>query len=73
MAVVCPVTSRIKGFNSETILPPKLKVSGVVLCDHVRLVDLKERNIKHIDRLDFNTMTDVIENISILLDFESYI
>jgi mRNA interferase MazF len=44
LAFVCPVTSKIKGYSSEVLLPPGLAVSGAVLCSHLRSVDWKVRN-----------------------------
>jgi mRNA interferase MazF len=44
LAFVCPVTSKIKGYASEVLLPPGLAVHGAVLCSHLRSVDWKVRN-----------------------------
>ena len=43
LAVFCPITSRVKGYPFELAVPAGLPVSGVVLCDHVRSQDWKER------------------------------
>ena len=39
LAFVCPVTSKIKGYASEVLLPPDSPVHGAVLCSHLRSVD----------------------------------
>jgi mRNA interferase MazF len=44
LAFVCPVTSKIKGYTSEVLLPPGLPVYGAVLCSHMRSVDWDVRN-----------------------------
>jgi mRNA interferase MazF len=44
LAFVCPITSKIKGYASEVLLPPGLPVYGAVLCSHLRSVDWKVRN-----------------------------
>lgn len=44
LAVFCPITSRVKGYPFELAVPAGVPVSGVVLCDHVRSQDWKERN-----------------------------
>lgn len=36
LAVVCPVTSRTKGYPFEVRLPAELEVSGAVLADHLK-------------------------------------
>ena len=44
LAFVCPITSKIKGYSTEVLLPPGLPVYGAVLCSHLRSVDWKVRN-----------------------------
>ena len=43
LAVFCPITSRSKGYPFELVVPTGLPVEGVVLCDHVRSQDWRER------------------------------
>jgi mRNA interferase MazF len=45
LAIVCPITSKAKGFAREVPVPPGLAVSGVVLCDHIRNVDWQGRGV----------------------------
>ena len=35
LALVCPITSHVKGYPFEVELPPGLSVSGVILADHL--------------------------------------
>jgi len=44
LAFVCPITSRVKSYASEVLLPPGLAIHGAVLCSHLRSVDWKVRN-----------------------------
>jgi len=44
VAFVCPITSKIKGYSTEVLLPPGLPVNGAVLCQHMRSVDWRVRN-----------------------------
>ncbi len=48
LAVFCPVSNRVKGYPFELVVPSGLAVSGVVLCDHVRSLDWRERQWKPI-------------------------
>lgn len=43
LAFVCPITSKIKGYATEVLLPAGLPVNGAVLCSHLRSVDWKTR------------------------------
>jgi mRNA interferase MazF len=39
LALVCPITSRAKGYPFEVALPAALPLSGVVLADHLKSAD----------------------------------
>jgi mRNA interferase MazF len=44
VAYACPITSKVKGYRFEVLLPPGLPVQGAVLCEHMRSVDWRVRN-----------------------------
>ncbi len=46
LAIVCPITSRERGWPMEVKLPPGLPIEGVVLVDHVRSVDREARKLE---------------------------
>jgi len=69
LALVCPVTSRVKGYPFEVALPPGLQVSGVILADHVKSVDWKERRAQRIGRVPDQTMEEVVARLVPLLGF----
>jgi mRNA interferase MazF len=46
-AIVCPVTSRIRGFGSSVILPAGLPLAGEVLTSHVRSIDSLARPVRY--------------------------
>lgn len=50
LALFCPITSRVKGYPFEVLLPPDLGISGVVLADRVRSLDWKARNAALVGR-----------------------
>lgn len=50
LALVCPVTSQIKGYPFEITVENKY-VSGAILVDQVRCVDWLERGVKKIVKL----------------------
>ena len=43
LALFCPVTSQIKGYPFEVILPAGLEVEGAVLSDQVKSLDWRAR------------------------------
>lgn len=67
LAVVCPVTSKSKGYPFETPLPAGLPIQGVVLSDHVRSLDWHSRRAEKICDLPDDVVDDVTAKISALL------
>jgi len=47
LAVVCPITSRVRPFPTSVVLPAGLPVSGEILTSHVRSIDTFARPIRH--------------------------
>jgi mRNA interferase MazF len=47
LAVVCPITSRVRPFPTSVVLPPDLPISGEVLTSHVRSIDILARPIRY--------------------------
>ncbi|HVC56798.1 MAG TPA: type II toxin-antitoxin system PemK/MazF family toxin [Stellaceae bacterium] len=39
LAIVCPITSRVRPFPTSVVLPPGLPVAGEILTSHVRSID----------------------------------
>lgn len=45
LAIVCPITSRVRPFASSVVLPPGLPIEGEVLISHVRSIDTTARPV----------------------------
>ena len=45
MAIVCPVTSKVRPFPTSVVLPGGLTVTGEILVSHVRSIDVLHRPI----------------------------
>jgi mRNA interferase MazF len=59
VAFVCPITSKVKGYASEVLLPPALPVHGAVLCEHMRSLDWRARDAVFIG----NAPDEVLEEV----------
>jgi len=70
LCVMCPITSRSRGYPFETRLPENADVSGVVLCDQLRSISWQERPIKHAGRAAETVLSDVRERLAALLAIE---
>ncbi len=44
LALLCPITSRVKGYPFEVLIPDGLSVRGVVLSDQVKSLDWRARD-----------------------------
>src|SRR5437764_11199041 len=47
LAVVCPITSRVRPFPTSVVLPAGLPVAGEILTSHVRSIDTKARPLRY--------------------------
>ena len=68
LALVCPVTSRIKGYPFEVRLPDGLEVGVVVLSDQLKSLDWRARKARLIDRAPAAVILQVTSRILPLLD-----
>ena len=68
--LVCPVTSRVKGYPFEVPLPAGIAVSGVVLSDQIKSLDWKARRAGFAAATDEATLGDVIARILPLIGVE---
>jgi mRNA interferase MazF len=67
LAVMCPITSRIKGYPFEVPIPPGLPLEGAVLSDHLKSLDWRERRAERIARLPDEVLSGVLARIEALL------
>ena len=67
LAVFCPVTSKIKGYPFEVILPEKMEISGAVLADQVKSLDWRARKAKKLGSLPYSLLKEVFAKIRPLL------
>lgn len=68
MAIVCPIVL-------DTFLDPlhiKLKTSeieGIVMCEQMRIVDLKYRGYKRVDRILYEDIINITDAIQSIFDY----
>ena len=68
LALLCPITSRAKGYPFEVALPPDLPVGGVVLADQVKSLDWRARRAQLAGRLPDATSAEVLGKLGTLLE-----
>jgi mRNA interferase MazF len=67
LALMCPITSRIKGYPFEVAIPAGLPVTGVVLSDQIKSLDWRVRRAERICILPRPAVTDVLQKLGALL------
>ncbi len=67
LALLCPITSAIKGYPFEVNLPLSLPVSGVILADQVKSLDWRAREVEFICALPDAVTREVLQKIGLLL------
>ena len=60
MVILCPITSNTKKFPTHYMLEDSKKITGSVLCEHIRSVDYETRKLKFIERVSDNDLLSVI-------------
>ena len=67
MALCCPITSHVKGYPFEVLVPTGLKTSGAILADHIRNIDWKMRRAEYLCKLPDKALEEVTGKILSLL------
>lgn len=67
LAILCPITSQIKGYPFEALMPEGLKINGAILSDQVKSLDWKVRQAEFICTLPSATLNEVIQKLSVLI------
>ena len=67
LAILCPITSQVKGYPFEVKIPEGLEISGAVLSDQVKSLDWKARQAKFICKSPPATYNEVVQKLSTLI------
>jgi mRNA interferase MazF len=70
-ALLCPITSRSKGYPFEVLLPSGLPVTGVILSDQIKSLDWRARQAEVIGRLPPGPLQEVLQKLSALLQWQT--
>jgi len=67
LVILCPITSQVKGYPFEVVIPPGFKIQGAVLSDQVKSLDWRARKAKFICKLPPSVTTEVIKKLNTLM------
>jgi len=63
MAIVCPITNTSKPFPLHVPLDTRTTTTGVVLCEHVKAVDVRARNSKVIEHIPDDLLREIVATV----------
>ena len=63
LAIVCPITNTDNKFPLHIALDERTKTKGVILCEHLKSLDLRKRKYKSIEILPKDILDTVINTI----------
>ena len=67
LAILCPITSQVKGYPFEVVIPDGLPVSGAILSDQVKNLDWRARQAEPACRLPAPALSEVLGKLATLL------
>jgi len=68
LALFCPVTSQVKGYPFEVMLPASLKVQGAILSDQIKSLDWRVRRARFAGAVPPEVLEDAAARIMALVD-----
>jgi mRNA interferase MazF len=67
LMLVCPITSRTKGWPFEVELTGQMQTTGVVLVDQVKSLDCGSRNATFIEKAPSDVIDEVLARLNPLI------
>ena len=67
LALLCPITSQVKGYPFEVLITEGLEIKGAVLSDQVKSLDWKERKAEFNCILPPEKFNEVVRKLSALI------
>ena len=63
MTIVCPITNTNNKFPLHVPLDERTKTTGVVLCEHIRSLDIKARGYSVVEEIPLDLLEKVLDVI----------
>lgn len=60
LTIVCPITNTTRSFPLHVPLDDRTETTGVVLCEHIKTLDLKARAFRVVERVPDDVLDEVI-------------
>src|SRR5258708_25345536 len=69
LAIVVPITTQVKGYPFEVLVPARLATTGVILSDAIKSVDWKARRARFVEIMPPAPLRAVHGHLMLLLSF----
>ncbi len=70
LAIFCPITNQLKDYPMHVKLDGRTKTTGEILCEHVKSLDYRARNISYVEALPADLLDEALERVRMSLDGE---
>ena len=70
LCIICPITSRARGYPFEVAIPQGHVISGIILVDQVRNVSWEKRYVKMVSVAPAELLNEVRERLAALLQID---
>lgn len=67
LALFMPITQKSKGYPFEVLLPPGLRIQGVILADQIKCLDWQVRRVEFVESVSERVIEEVQAKIELLL------
>ncbi len=67
LILICPITSKVKGWPFEVRLPSTMQTYGVILCDQLRIVDPIARNASFVESVSRELIDEITAKLRTLI------
>lgn len=67
LALLCPLTTRVKGYPFEVRLPPDIQADGAILADQVKSLDWRARKARRLGVVPRDVLEDVLAKLHTIL------
>ncbi|MDR3255892.1 MAG: type II toxin-antitoxin system PemK/MazF family toxin [Synergistaceae bacterium] len=63
LAIVCPITNTMNSFPLHVRLDERTRTTGVIMCEQIKSLDIKQRNCCFIEKLPGDILDVVINTV----------
>lgn len=70
LALFCPLTTQVKGYPFEVVLPLGVKATGAVLADQIKSLDWRARSAKLLCRMPPAVVEETLARVLTLIEPE---